>query len=104
MTRQRNEDCAVPKGRRKAVQTHDVERRGGGKAIPVNERACQLELRIETAEKPARATDGGVGRHHRKSAPREVPKSTPEVSKQVREVSKSTGRMLQSTHFVSRMR
>jgi group II intron reverse transcriptase/maturase len=41
-------------------------------AIPVNEQAQQLELRIETAEKPARATDGGAGR---KTAPSEVPKS-----------------------------
>lgn len=75
MTRQNNEDCAVPEGRRKAVPTHDVERSGGGKAIPVNEQAWQLELRIETAEKPARATDGGAGRQHQKSAPCEVPKS-----------------------------
>jgi group II intron reverse transcriptase/maturase len=75
MTRQRNEDLAVPQSRRKAVLTQEIEKPGGGKSVPVNEQAWQLELRIETAEKPARVTDGAAGRQHRKSAAREVPKS-----------------------------
>jgi group II intron reverse transcriptase/maturase len=75
MTRQRNEDLAVPQSRRKTVLTEGSEHPGGGKSVPVNELAWQLELRIETAEKPGRVTDGAAGRQQRKSAAREVPKS-----------------------------
>ena len=50
MARQKSGDRTVPKDRRKAVQTRVVERRGGGKAVPVNEATRQLGLRFETAE------------------------------------------------------
>jgi group II intron reverse transcriptase/maturase len=76
MARQSKEDRAVPEGRRKAVPTQGVDSLvGGGKAIPVNERTWQLELVFETAEKLARATDGGAGGEPTESGPREVPKS-----------------------------
>ena len=50
MTRQKSEDCVVPKGRRKSVPTRGAERPGGGKAVPVNERTRQLGLPFGTAE------------------------------------------------------
>lgn len=75
MARQIKEDRAVPEGRRKTVPTR-AEQREGGRAIPVNEEAGQLELRIETAEEAARAvTDGGSAFSQRKAGPRAEPKS-----------------------------
>jgi len=50
MARQKSEDRAVPQGRRKAVPTRSVERSGGGKAVPVDERTGQLGLFLGTAE------------------------------------------------------
>ena len=69
--RQRNEDLAVPQGRRKAVVTRGDESRGGGKWNPVNQQARQLELWIDNAERPARVKAGAVGRaarHQRRAA------------------------------------
>lgn len=65
MTRQKSEDCVVPKGRRKAVPSGGVERRRGGKAVPVNKQPRQLGLVFGTAENEgARATSlvGDVAR------------------------------------------
>jgi group II intron reverse transcriptase/maturase len=78
MTRQRNEDPAVPQSRRKAVLTQKVESPGGGKSVPVNEQTRQLELFVETAEEAAVKTVaavGGAAFHLRKASPRAVPKS-----------------------------
>ena len=78
MTRQKSEDRIRPQGRQKLVITRDVERPGGGKAVPVNERTRQLELFFETAEEPDRQrsdTDGEVARHLRRAATRAAPKS-----------------------------
>ena len=50
MARQKSEDRTVPQGRRKPVSTRAVERHGGGKAVPVDERTRQLELFSGTAE------------------------------------------------------
>lgn len=60
MAQQRNEDRAVPKGRRKAVPTMGVKRPGLGKAVPVNEQWVQPELPFETAEDPVSAGADGV--------------------------------------------
>lgn len=76
MTRKRKEDRAVPEGRRKTISTRDVEQREGGKSVPVNEEARQLELRFETAEESARAeTDGAAADHGREAATHAEPKS-----------------------------
>ena len=77
MTRQKSEDRAVPEGRRKATPTRGVERRGGGRAVPVDEQTGQLELWLGTADsRPARAgrADGDAGRDPLSSATRAVPK------------------------------
>jgi group II intron reverse transcriptase/maturase len=50
MTRQKSENPTVPQGRRKTVPTRKIERSGGGKGVPVNERTWQLQLLFETAE------------------------------------------------------
>lgn len=78
MVRQNKEDGAVPEGRRKPAQTQGIERRGGGKAVPVNEQTWQLELQLETAENSKAARKGAVGgsaSHLREAQPRAVPKS-----------------------------
>jgi RNA-directed DNA polymerase len=65
MTRQKSEDRTVPEGRRKAVPTRGLESLGGGKAVPVDERAGQLEPCLGTAENRAvravRADDAAGG-------------------------------------------
>jgi retron-type reverse transcriptase len=78
MTRQNNEDPAVPADCRKAVRTHHVEPCGGGKGIPVNQQAKQLTLLPETAEySKVRAGEAVVGADERRSesATNAVPKS-----------------------------
>jgi retron-type reverse transcriptase len=76
MTRQKSEDRVVPKGRRKTVPTREIEKPAGGKAIPVNEQACQLNLHFETAEFPARAgAKRGAIIDPSMSVTRRVPKS-----------------------------
>ena len=78
MAQQNKEDCAVPEGQRKPVEARDVESRGGGKAIPVNEQTWQLEMNLETAEGFAATranADGGKAFHLRKALPFAVPKS-----------------------------
>lgn len=78
MARQKSEDRIRPQGRRKPVVTHGIERRGGGKAVPVNERTRQLGLRFETAEEPdgpRSGTDGEAARPGGRAATLAVPKS-----------------------------
>ena len=78
MARQKSEGRMVPKDRRKTVQTRVVERRGGGKAVPVNEATRQLGLRFETAENPgayASGADGGADEGLPSPATRAAPKS-----------------------------
>jgi group II intron reverse transcriptase/maturase len=63
MARQKSEDRTVPEGRRKPIQTRVIERHGGGKAVPVDERTRQLELFSGTAEvckAKAEQVDGGA--------------------------------------------
>jgi group II intron reverse transcriptase/maturase len=50
MARQKSEDRVVPKSLRKSASTQGGEHPGGGKAVPVNEQAWQLELPFGTAE------------------------------------------------------
>ena len=77
MARQNNEDPGVLQGRRKVAVTHDVESSGGGKGVPVNQQAQQLELCFGTAENPARKRAGvvaGTARHRRRAVPCAAPK------------------------------
>jgi len=77
MARQKSEDRTVPKDRRKAVPTRGVERRGGGRAVPVDQRTGQLGLFLGTADSlPARAgrTDGAAGGDRSPPAACAVPK------------------------------
>lgn len=77
MARQQSEGRTVPQGRRKAVVTRSHERRGGGKATPVDERTRQLALPFGTAEvRAARAerVDGGAALGLPSAAPRATPK------------------------------
>lgn len=78
MTRQSNEDPAVPEGVRKFAPTRGVESSGGGKGISVNQQAEQLALFFETADDPSARVAGADDRadlHHRRSATHAVPKS-----------------------------
>jgi len=50
MTRQKSEDRTVPEDRRKAVPTRELERSGGGRAVPVKGVDPQLILPFATAE------------------------------------------------------
>jgi RNA-directed DNA polymerase len=61
MTRQKSDGRKVPKGRRKAVATRGVERRGGGKATTVEQRDRQLRLKLGTAEKAMAQAEASVG-------------------------------------------
>src|SRR5262245_52090331 len=77
MARQKSEDRIVPQGRRKAVATRRVEKRGGGKAVPVNEQMRQLGLPFGTAEvraAQAERVDGGADVGRPTPAPRAKPK------------------------------
>lgn len=73
-TRQQSDDRVVPEGRRKAVQSRDVERPRGGKAVTVEERLPQLELRFGTAECLEERADGGAEEGEPSSVPRAVRK------------------------------
>jgi group II intron reverse transcriptase/maturase len=76
MAQQKSENRDVPKGRRKAVSTRSAEPPGGGKAVPVNQRAEQMLLPIGSAERPASQDDGAgatTKRHHRRAVPRSAP-------------------------------
>jgi group II intron reverse transcriptase/maturase len=78
MARQINEDRAVSAKPPKGGLNPGVESPGGGKSVPVNEQAQQLELRLETAEDPTRkgrGADGGAARNRKKAASRAAPKS-----------------------------
>jgi RNA-directed DNA polymerase len=77
MARQKSEDCIVPQGRRKTESTRRRENRGGGKAVPVNERTRQLELNFGTAEVLAGQTvkvDGVAALNQKVTATRATPK------------------------------
>jgi RNA-directed DNA polymerase len=77
MARQKSEDRTVPQGRRKAVVTRRVEKRGGGKAIPVDEQTRQLGLPFGTAEvreAKAERVDGGAAAGLLAAAPCAKPK------------------------------
>ncbi len=50
MTRQKSEDRKVPQGHRKLAPTNVVERRRGGKSVPVSKQSRQLGLAFGTAE------------------------------------------------------
>jgi len=86
MTRQNEEDPAVPQGDRKAAPTRDVEPSGGGKGIPVNQQVEQLALFSETAEHPTphrgRGADGGAEVHRSTPATHAAPKSETKDEKQ----------------------
>jgi group II intron reverse transcriptase/maturase len=76
MTQQRNEDRAVPKGRRKVGATREAKCPSLGKTVPVNEQWIQTELPFETAEDPVQAgADGDLDSHQREPEARAVPKS-----------------------------
>lgn len=81
MTQQRNEDRAVPKGRRKAEAAWEGKPEGRpspriGKTVPVNEQWIQPGLPFETAEDPADAgANGGPDSSPREPEPYEAPKS-----------------------------
>lgn len=78
MARQKSEDRIRPQGRRKPDVTRSIERTGGGKAVPVNERTRQLGLFFETAEEPGRKRTGAddeAARHPRRAATPAEPKS-----------------------------
>jgi group II intron reverse transcriptase/maturase len=76
MARQSNEDRAVTAKPSKGGLNPGDEPPGGGKAVPVNEQAWQLELPLGTAEKPApRASAvGGTAPHRRGAVTAAVPK------------------------------
>ncbi len=61
MTRQNNEDPALPQGIRKSAETRTVESVGGGKWVPVNKEMRQLALNFESAENPKAFASGVVG-------------------------------------------
>jgi len=81
MTQQRNEDRAVPKGRRKVEAGREGKPQGRpspriGKTVPVNEQWIQPGLPFETAEDPADAgASGGPDSNPREPEPYEAPKS-----------------------------
>jgi RNA-directed DNA polymerase len=76
MARQKSENHVVVQGRGNAAETCRVESGAGAKVVPVNQEASQLELRLETAEEPARArTDGRAARSVGRAARYAEPKS-----------------------------
>lgn len=78
MARQVNEDRAVTTRPPKGGCNPRFERLGGGKSVPVDEQARQLELCFETAEDPARqgrGADGMVARDPMTATVCAVPKS-----------------------------
>ena len=78
MARQKSDRRVVPQGGRKAVTTAALEKLRGGKAATVEQQACQLGLRFETAENPgaqARGADGEAASHRREAATHAAPKS-----------------------------
>ena len=77
MARQKSDDCIKPQGHRKVESTRRNERRGGGKAVTVNEWTRQLELHFGTAEVLAGQTvkvDGGADTSRLVPATRATPK------------------------------
>jgi group II intron reverse transcriptase/maturase len=77
MTRQNNENPAVPKGRRKATGTGIVESIRGGKGVPIEQQVSQLELWSGTAENPEgkpKGATGETGRPQRRFATHVAPK------------------------------
>lgn len=77
MARQKSEDRTVPQGRRKPVSTRIIERRGGGKSVPVDKQTRQLELfngTAEVCEAQAERVDGGAAAGEPAAAPHATPK------------------------------
>ncbi len=75
MSRHRKEGPAVPQGRRKTPPTQGFERPGGGKGSPDTQQACQLQLPLATAERPASGADGGLAVRRRAAKPTAVPQA-----------------------------
>ena len=61
MTRENNEDPALPQGIRKSASTRSLDCGGGGKWVPVNKEIRQLVLNFESAENPRAVASGVVG-------------------------------------------
>ncbi len=61
MTRQKSEDCVVPKGLRKLAVTEGAERPRGGRAVPVEKQSRQLGLAFGTAENEVASAVSLVG-------------------------------------------
>jgi group II intron reverse transcriptase/maturase len=61
MARQKSENRELPQSRRKAESTRSDEPPGGGKTVPVNQRAEQLLLPFGSAENPESKDPGPVG-------------------------------------------
>jgi len=81
MAQQKSENRIVPKGRRKSVQSRGIERRGGGKAVPVKGEGQQLMLGFATAEnlRKARGAEGVIGPDRSGLKRRKVPKARSKV-------------------------
>jgi RNA-directed DNA polymerase len=102
MARQKSEDRIKPQGHRKVVVTRRGEPRGGGEAIPVDERTRQRALPFGTAEvreAQAKRVDGGaeMGRPmsatHAKPKPKSKEKKVASVT--MEEVTKRLGEAFQ---------
>lgn len=77
MTRQKSDDRVVPQDRRKTVPTRVASRRGGGKAVTVEQQEGQLALLLGTAERAtahALVSDGGAARGEPRAVTRAAPK------------------------------
>lgn len=77
MAQQESEDRVVPHGRRKSSSTRDVERREGGKAVPVEEADQRQLLLFATAESPRvlRGAESAGGVDLSTTATHKVPKA-----------------------------
>lgn len=76
MAQQKSEDRIVPQGRGNTVPTRGLERRGGGKEVPVKGEDRQLVLNFGTAENPQGdcGAEGGRGLDGSRTPPRKAPK------------------------------
>lgn len=76
MAQQKSENRVVPEGRRKPIPTQEVERPGGGKAVPVRGEEQQLMLNFTTAENPRanRRVERREGRDRSRQDVRSAPK------------------------------
>jgi len=83
MTQQKSEDRTVPQDRRKAVPTRELERSGGGRAVPVKGVDPQLMLPFATAEnsREVRGADRATVSDRSGSRAHKVPKAKAEPRK-----------------------